>query len=163
MDKTPVWVIKFNWDAALDKASNTMGVGVIARDANVLVLANMCTTIPHITDPIIAEVVGAWKAVALCYDLRVQQAIIEGDALEIVQAQKKEEPLWCWYGQQIADTRAKLNSLQFWVPTHVNRKANDVSHRLVKVVISQSLNCIGHSDCPVFIQSFVLIEQNLSH
>lgn len=98
----------------------------------------------------------------MCYGLGVQQAIIEGDALEIVQAHKREEPLWCRYGQQIADTRVKLNSLQFWVPTHVNKKANDVSHQLVKAIISQSLDYIGHSDYPVFIQSFVLIEQDLS-
>lgn len=53
--------VKLNWDASLDRGSKKMGVGVIARDERGLVVAFMCTTIPFITDPSIAEAVAAWK------------------------------------------------------------------------------------------------------
>jgi hypothetical protein len=42
---------------------------VIVRDAEGLVLAAMSTTVPFITDPSIAEVVAAWKAVGFCQNL----------------------------------------------------------------------------------------------
>lgn len=86
MEATPCRMIKFNWDAALNSMSKSMGVGVIAHDASGAVLATMCTTVPFITDPAIAEVMGVWKAAVLCCELRIQRAIFEGDSLEVVQA-----------------------------------------------------------------------------
>lgn len=140
-----------------------MGVGVIAHDASGAVLATMCTTVPFITDPAIAEAMGVWKAAVLCCELRIQRAIFEGDSLEVVQALRREEPSWCHYGQLIADTRAKLHSLQYWSPVHVNREANEVSHCLAKAAFSQSLDCIWHGDYLVFIQNLVLAEQVLPY
>ncbi|GLT53268.1 hypothetical protein SLA2020_265510 [Shorea laevis] len=79
-----------------------MGVGVIARKARGLVVVSMCTTIPFITDPSIAEAVAAWKVAVFCCDQGFPSVILEGDALEIVQAFRQEGPSWSRYGQIIA-------------------------------------------------------------
>jgi hypothetical protein len=51
----------FNWDAALDKASKLMGVGVIIRDYEEKVLATMCSIMRYITNSAVAEAFAAWQ------------------------------------------------------------------------------------------------------
>lgn len=64
--KPPKGVIKLNWDAALNEYAHMMGVGILAHDSGGYVVATMCTTIPFITDPTMAEATAAWKAVLFC-------------------------------------------------------------------------------------------------
>lgn len=107
--KPQAGVLKFNWDAALNRKTNRMGVGVVVRDEGGAVLAIKCTTVSSIGDPTIAEAVAAWKAVELCCELGAQRVILEGDALEVVQALRHEDPSWSRYSQLITDARIKLN------------------------------------------------------
>jgi hypothetical protein len=51
--------IKLNWDAALDGNSKKMGYGIVSRDSKGRVIAAMCGSKANITNPSIAEVVGA--------------------------------------------------------------------------------------------------------
>ncbi|GLT53638.1 hypothetical protein SLA2020_268960 [Shorea laevis] len=110
--RPPEGVSKLNW-ATLHKETGTMGVRVIIRNSEGLVLSSLCSTLSFITDPVIAEAVAAWKAANLCQALGFQRVILEGDALAIVQALQQTMPSWCKYGQIIADTRTILNSLPF--------------------------------------------------
>jgi ribonuclease HI len=136
-----------------------MGVGVIIRDAEGLVVASLCSTVPSITDPPTAEAIAAWKAAELCHALGLQRVILEGDALAIVQGLRQEAPSWCQYGLLLEDTRSILNSLPFWKVTHVRREANGAAHGLAQAALHQSLDCIWYNSCPDFIQSLVLAEQ----
>lgn len=61
-----MWVIKVNWDAALDLNNKKMGVGIIGRDYLGQVLAVFCDTEPFIQEPVVAEAWAAWRAVELC-------------------------------------------------------------------------------------------------
>jgi hypothetical protein len=56
--------IKINWDAAIDRSGDRMGVGVVARDHCGNVVGAMCYTRPSISEPATAEAVGAWTAVS---------------------------------------------------------------------------------------------------
>ncbi|GLT70448.1 hypothetical protein SLA2020_425280 [Shorea laevis] len=62
--KPPLGVLKVNWDAALNNSSHTIGVGVLVRDDQGLVVASLCATVPYISD----STIGAWKVVSLCYE-----------------------------------------------------------------------------------------------
>ncbi|XP_059440309.1 uncharacterized protein LOC132172759 [Corylus avellana] len=57
----PVGVVKINWDAAVDKDGEKMGIGIIARDHNGLILAAQVASRQYITDPTTAEALAAWK------------------------------------------------------------------------------------------------------
>ncbi len=54
--------ITFNWDAALNVNQKMMGVGVVERDANGVVVAALARFYPHIEDPAVAEAIAAWQA-----------------------------------------------------------------------------------------------------
>jgi hypothetical protein len=95
---------------------------------------------PFITDPSIAEAVATWKATVFCCDQGFQSVILEGDALEIVQAFRQEGPSWSKYGQIIANSRTRLNSIQSWEPSHIRREANEAAHLLAKAALHQSLD-----------------------
>jgi hypothetical protein len=45
---------------------------------------------------------------------------------------------------------------------HFRRDANQAAHRLAKVALSQSLDQVWIEGCSSFIQSIVLVEQDLS-
>lgn len=46
-----------------------MGVVVVVRDDFGSVVAAAIKSVPFINDPTVAEALGAWKAVSMCYDM----------------------------------------------------------------------------------------------
>ncbi|GLT53434.1 hypothetical protein SLA2020_267040 [Shorea laevis] len=84
----PKGFVKINWDAAVDLVNHRMGIGVIARDPTGEVVAMMFAPRSHIIVPEIAEAVVALKAVTFCRELGLSKVVLEGDALQIVQALK---------------------------------------------------------------------------
>ena len=59
-----------------------MGIGVIARDHHGSAIAMLCASKEYIFDPIMAEVVVAWRAVELACILDLQGIMLEDDSLE---------------------------------------------------------------------------------
>lgn len=96
-----------------------MGVSVIARDHEGKVLATLCSSKPYITNPTVADAFFAWKAVEFGRDLGIQNTILEGNALDIVHALRKEEQSWSRYGNLLDNSKTLLNSLQSWYVNHV--------------------------------------------
>lgn len=113
-----------------------MGVGVIIRDAVGTVVAAMCSTVPYITDPAVAEATALWKAVTLCLELNIQRLHLEGDAKEIVQALQKRGPCRSRYGPLIEASLSSLNGISDWSVTHTKREANEAAHRLAKAAVN---------------------------
>jgi signal transduction histidine kinase len=70
--------VKTNWDAAIDVQHKCMGVGVIIHDDVGAVVAAMCSKVPYITDPALAEAIALWKAVSLCLELNIQRYTLKG-------------------------------------------------------------------------------------
>jgi ribonuclease HI len=86
----PLWtkphlgVWKINWDAAISKEMDRMGVGVVIRDAAGLVMAARTKVILYITDPTAAEALAVWEAVVLAREVGASQILLEGDSSVIV-------------------------------------------------------------------------------
>ncbi|KAE8076401.1 hypothetical protein FH972_015056 [Carpinus fangiana] len=76
--------MKINWDEVINKNGGRMGVGIVVRDHNGVVVGAMCVTKSHIINPTIAEAVKAWQALALGKRLGLTNIIIEGVSLEVV-------------------------------------------------------------------------------
>jgi ribonuclease HI len=69
----------------VDAVGRRMGVGIIIRTHEGEVMATKCSTKPYITDPQTAEVVAAWTAANLVWQLELKDVILEGDSLPVVQ------------------------------------------------------------------------------
>lgn len=84
--KPALGLIKVNWDAAVDHKNKVMGVGLIARDYLGNVRASSCSFRPYVSDPTIAEAIGAKEGMTLGRDMEFQLIVLEGDAQGIVLA-----------------------------------------------------------------------------
>jgi ribonuclease HI len=82
---SPGWV-KLNWDAAVSSSTNKMGVGVVARNEDGDFVAGLTASLPHVRDPLIAEILAAWRAVELGRELGYQRIVLEGDSLVTIKA-----------------------------------------------------------------------------
>jgi hypothetical protein len=58
-----------------------------------------------------AKAVGAWFAVALAKRLGLRNVLIEGDALEVVDAISKEGNCWTVYGQIVNDIKERSGNM----------------------------------------------------
>lgn len=157
--KPPVGIIKVNWDAALDQSSNSIGVGVIARDEMGWIVASFCTTVPCFTEPTTAEAIAACKAAQFCREQDFQHIIMEGDALMVVEGLMQEGPSWQRYGHLIAEARNFLNGLVSWKISHVHREGNKAAHRLAKLAVHHSLHRVWQGTGPSIILPIVTAEQ----
>jgi hypothetical protein len=73
-----------------------VGVGVILRNHVRAVVASLYTVKPAMLDPASAEAIAAWHATELSSRMEVRKIIIEGDAMEVVQAFRREG-IWRGY------------------------------------------------------------------
>ncbi|XXG82366.1 hypothetical protein AAC387_Pa10g0329 [Persea americana] len=133
-----------------------MGVGLVARDYNGKILACRCSFRLYILDPTVAEAVAARMTADLGRTMELQNVELVGDTLVVVQALKKEDSNWTWYGQLIEDAKIILNCMQSWQVGHVQREANRVAHRLPKEAVHHSLEKIWMDCVPCFIRDHVL-------
>jgi ribonuclease HI len=155
--------LKLNWDAAVNKQSKRMGLGMIVRDEKWEFVAAMAKVLPSFNDPTVAEALAAWHAVNMCVAKGFHKIVLEGDSLVVVSALNNSLPTWSSLGQLIEDTKVKAKSLHQVEISHVNRAANLAAHSLAKFAISQLLDELWIEECHSYIQSIVLAEQVSSY
>jgi len=90
--------LKANWDAALNKTSRNMSVGVVVRNDQGQVVAALAKVFPYIDDPTIAEAVATWQAVNLCVGRGLHHVVLEGDSKNVVTALIQTQPNWSSHG-----------------------------------------------------------------
>jgi hypothetical protein len=98
-----VGVCKVNWDAAVDGRGGRIWIGAVVRDHSKKVLAMLSETIASIKDPTTAEALAARRGTELYTSLGIRRFILEGDALQIVQAIQSSRGRWYSYGLIIED------------------------------------------------------------
>lgn len=79
-------LIKSNWDAAVDRSSQSIGLGGIIKDSTGAVLAAFCSKIPALVQPKIAEACALKKSISICWEWNLLNIVFEGDCQTVVQA-----------------------------------------------------------------------------
>lgn len=111
--KLPYGVINLNWDSAIYKEGQKMGIGIIARDHNGDIYAAFAASRQYIIDPTTDEALATWKMAQLYVAMGLNDVMLEGDSLEVVQALCKEST-WGRYGALITDAKFLLQNAQRW-------------------------------------------------
>ncbi|XP_059445373.1 uncharacterized protein LOC132177154 [Corylus avellana] len=137
-----VGIFKANWDVALNNTSKCMGIGVLVRDHLGKINAALCKTVEAYLEPVIAEAMGALRAIELCREMWIQEVIFEGDCKTVVQAINCKEYQWSRYGQVVEDSKTLLGDIRRWEMRHVNRGANTTAHGLAKFAINGPIDRI---------------------
>jgi hypothetical protein len=153
--KPPPGVLKTNWDAAVDGKRRKIGVGVIVRNHEGGVIAMMCEIINFIQDPVTAEALAARRAVEFSRTLGVGELILEGDALQIVEALQSEDGGRSLYGVIIEDALQIMQSFLNCKVSFIHREGNEEAHKLAKLAISLGENKVWREDYPFSVQNDV--------
>ncbi|KAG6685421.1 hypothetical protein I3842_12G111300 [Carya illinoinensis] len=74
----PEGFYKVNWDSALCKNTNMVGIGIIVRDHGKNVIAAKRMRRIFIQDPLIAEAYGACQAVSFAQEIGLRKIVLEG-------------------------------------------------------------------------------------
>ena len=94
---------KANWDVGIDRANERLGVGIVVRNSEGLVMGAKSITKPGLFYPTSAEAVGAPIDARFCKDLDIQDLILEGDALLVVKEISNAEGSGTRFGHIVAD------------------------------------------------------------
>jgi hypothetical protein len=78
--------VNINWDATVDKTKKKMCISIIIKDSKCEVLVHFAEPKDHIIVSNVAEVMAALRGVNFICELRFYKIILEGGALQIVQA-----------------------------------------------------------------------------
>jgi hypothetical protein len=151
-----------NWDAAVDKRKNLMGVGIIVRNNLGAVIATQCAVQKFILDPSVAEAIGAKLGAEFGRTLGLYSIFLEGDTSEVVSALNREEEEFSRMGSIIAEARKILKEFPVWKVGSVRRGCNNAAHQLAKLAVSQNLSHIWMDSYPSCISEIVLAERLLS-
>ena len=132
------------------------GVGVVIRDINGAVLASCSEKIipAYKAD----EIVAALKALTFAHELGFQNAILEGDALGLIQALKSPEQNLSPLGLLVEDEKVFVNNFSRLSYSHVKRNGNSVAHNLVKHTIRMPDFQVWMEDVPSHIVPFLQLD-----
>jgi ribonuclease HI len=149
---------KINWDAAIDMKNRRMGVGIIARDYQGLVVAAHSLTLHGYTDSLVAEAWAALHAVDLAKESGLLDIILEGDALQVVNEINLAIHFFSKIGHFTDDIRSVLHSLRSFRIIHVKREANSAAHVLAKTAVFYVRDSIWLEETPPPVSDIVLRE-----
>jgi len=156
--KPPQGYFKMNWDAAVDRDQKWMGVGIVSRDSNGKVIASKCSYHRYISDPLVAEALGAKLCVEFGIFLGIKSVVIEGDAVGVVNALNRSVVDEGIITNLITETRLKLGNYDRWSIKHVRRDGNKIAHSLAKLAISHFQNQVWLGSYPSVLTDLVSSE-----
>jgi len=151
LNKPSTSMINVNWDAVIDKTHGHIGIDFIVRDHEGAGLAACSTTKIFLVEAAVAEALAAVHTVEFCREIGFFDIMLEGDALQIVNAVKAMGYNWSKMGNLINGIKDGLGKLRSWSIEHVKRDANYAAHFLAcetiysvidKVLVEEISKCI---------------------
>lgn len=97
---------------------------------------------------------------SLPYELGFSQVILEGDALQIVQAVNKKIKYLSWHDHLIEAIKSLLISNPSWTVQHIGREGNKVAQSLAKEALKQDQEKLWLEDFPAFITGPFILDRN---
>ncbi|KAK3217805.1 hypothetical protein Dsin_011775 [Dipteronia sinensis] len=131
----PAGVFKINTDAALNFRNNISGIGVAIRDCNGHVMASLCQHIGTAYQPQIAETLAILRCLKLAVETGLVPAVVESDALSVVNAITSKMVPNTEVGMVIHDILCILRNSNFISVKLLPRLANKVSHSLARLAL----------------------------
>lgn len=134
---------------------------MIIRDHHGFVIAAQCKKIPIIQEPVMVEATAAREVVEFCRDVGIQDVIMEGDSLQVVQAFEDPGVNFRPFGQVVEeDAKSILGKLRSWKINHVKRDANMAAHTLAKFGLTCTMEHVWMEEIPECIFPIVTLEHS---
>ncbi|KAF5445283.1 hypothetical protein F2P56_034346 [Juglans regia] len=153
--KPAVGSLKVNWDAAVQTRMGRIGIGVIIRDHQGLVIGALRANRPLRGSVFDAEAYGLLLACVFCKEIGIRHLCLEGDSKQV-----QDSPNWSLGGCLISDAKEVLTSAAVWSISHVYREAKMVAHRLTQAAYECTEDMYDIEICPSCILQMVSKEKS---
>ncbi|KAK2638080.1 hypothetical protein Ddye_025875 [Dipteronia dyeriana] len=130
-----VGIFKVNCDAALDMNNKLVGIGLVVRDHYSSILALCAQRIHACYSPLVAEAVAVLRGINFVLKTGVFPLVVETDALGVVQMVKIGSSFSVDIGLVIGGILARLQDSKGATMGFVPKKANSVTHTLLKLAL----------------------------
>ena len=125
-------IYKVNFDAAVFKASNSAGIGVIIRDWGGQAIGALSMSMPLANSVPDMEALACRRAVQFAVDLGLHRVIFEADSAIVINAVSQENAALSSYGFIVEDILILISSFLSFEFVHVPRSGNIVADALAK-------------------------------
>ena len=131
----PNGFVKINFDGANAESSRMSGVRVVIQDSEGVVLASCAEKLNQPFKAEDMEALAALKALSFAHELGFQNIVLEGDALNLIQALKAQEQNLLPWGLLVEDVKEYGKKFRRVLYSHVKRNGNSVAHNLAKYAL----------------------------
>jgi len=157
----PEGIIKVNFDAAINKKTGFMGMGVIARDYMGNLLGAKRLSKSMLIDAHIAELMAASYAVTFSLEVGFFDVIFEEDALNVIREVNSSPPYLSRSGHFIKGIKQEVLHLRSHSFVHVSRALNEAAHTLAKSAAAYFCDDVWLEDIPPCIFDIVTKDQRI--
>ncbi|KAF5468835.1 hypothetical protein F2P56_012951 [Juglans regia] len=158
--KPAVGNLKVNWDAAVQAREGRIGIGVLIRDHQGLVIGALRANRLLRGSAFDVEAYRLLLASVFYKEIGVRQFCLEGDSKQVVDQLNQDSSNWSIGGCLISDAKTILNSAAVWSISHVYREANMAAHRLAKTAFECTEDVYDIEICPSCILHVVTKEMS---
>jgi ribonuclease HI len=127
--------IKINFDAAVNKHTGLVGLGMVARDSGGNVLGATRLSRFLSIDAYTAELLAASYAVIFCLETGFFDIIVEGDALKVIKDVNSIPPFLSQNGHLIEGIKQEMQQFRSCSFVYVPRTCNEAAHCLAKFAV----------------------------
>ena len=154
----PTSHLKVNFDGAVLRETEEVGLGVVVRDSHGKVLAALAKKIklPSSSDEV--EALAVVRAITLAMDLNLPSFIVEGDSEVVISALRKEEEYFSSFGHLICSIKHYLAFCNCFSFSHTRRSGNSLAHSLAKLARTIEGFSLWMKDIPPQIDDILLAD-----
>ena len=145
----------------MDTVNGRMGMGIILRNHNSLVVAARSRIKMGCLEPIAVEELAAFQVIEFSIELGLQDIILEGDALQMVNALTFLGRYFSRFDQIVADAQIIIAYLSSCQIVRSQRKTNFAAHGLARTTVKHVINDIWLEDISTCIYNIVLLKQSV--
>ncbi|KAM6543464.1 hypothetical protein CsatB_007911 [Cannabis sativa] len=128
--------VKVNVDTAVFGETRQFRIGLVARDAQGLLIEGRTKIFQGHSSPKFIEAMGIRQALSWIKARHWQKVVLETDCLSVVQALRSSIFMISTFGQVVNDCKAMLNVLKNVSIYFVRRSTNMVAHKFARASVS---------------------------
>ncbi|XP_023923720.1 uncharacterized protein LOC112035119 [Quercus suber] len=148
-------VCKVNFDAAVFRSSNLVGLGVVVRDSSGAMIGALSAPTPLGSSVAELEALACMRAVQFASEIGLTRVVFEGDSTAVIKALREGLGELTCYGNVLDDIREHVSVFQSFDFNLVSRLCNSVADALAKKASSVEGVQVWLGDLPADIAPFL--------
>ena len=138
----------------------TIGLGVVIRNEQGLIMASLTQQIPLPASVIEIEVLAAWRALELTLELGFDNIVLEGDSKILFKSLEIECNSLAHYGHLTTNIQVFMSQFSLMSLSYVRRQSNWLAHALAKRASSTPFMSVLMEEIPQKLNSVYMADLN---